>query len=150
MMKRRSYIAIAGLMFMAFLWGMPLQSSGNDPEVGMNFHQGSWQEVLEQARNENKLVFLDLYASWCGPCKKLKSKTFPDTDVGQFFNANFINYAVDAEKGIGRDLASAYRITGYPTLLFLDGQGNLVAKTVGYHTPEQLISVGKQVVKEQD
>ncbi len=146
-MKKRSYIAIAGVFFMAFLWGTPLQTSGNNPETGIDFHQGTWQQALEQAKKENKLVFLDLYATWCGPCKVLKSKTFPDAEVGQFFNTNFINYTMDAEKGPGAELAGKYNITGYPTLLFIDGNGNLVAKTMGYHTPEQLIEIGEQVVR---
>jgi thioredoxin 1 len=145
-MKRRRHIAIAGMMIMAIFWGASQHSSDNSTDTGIDFHQGTWQQVLEQAKKENKLVFLDLYASWCGPCKVLKSKTFPDTYVGQFFNANFINYAVDAEKGVGVELAKQYNITGYPTLLFVDGNGNLVVKTMGYHTPEQLIDVGKQVV----
>ncbi len=138
---------VTGLLLVAFFWSAPLHSSGNSPDTGIDFHTGTWQEVLEQAKKENKLVFLDLYATWCGPCKVLKSKTFPDAAVGQFFNENFINYAVDAEKGIGVELAKKYNIIGYPTLLFVDSSGNLVAKTMGYHTPEQLIEVGEQVVR---
>lgn len=145
-MKQRSYLAIAGLLFMSFLLGMPLQTLGNNSGTGIDFQKGTWQQTLEKAKKENKLVFLDLYASWCGPCKVLKSITFPDAEVGQFFNANFINYAVDAEKGIGLELAGKYKLTAYPTLLFIDGNGNLVAKTIGYHTPEQLVEIGKQVV----
>jgi len=145
-MKKNILNKVAGLILIVFFWGMPLHSSGNNPETGIDFHQGTWQQVLEQAKKEDKMVFLDLFASWCGPCKVLKSKTFPDTAVGQFYNTNFINYTVDAEKGIGVKLAEKYNISGYPTLLFIDGNGNLVAKTMGYHTPEQLIDVGKQVV----
>lgn len=136
---------VTGLILAAFLL-TPMHSSGNSPDQGIDFHQGTWQQVLEQAKKEDKMVFLDLFATWCGPCKVLKSKTFPDAAVGKFFNSNFINYAVDAEKGIGVKLAEKYNITGYPSLLFIDGNGNLVAKTMGYHTPEQLVDVGKQVV----
>jgi thioredoxin 1 len=146
-MKQNKHIAFAGILIMAFFW-VPLHSTGNNPEKGIEFHQGTWQQVLEQAKKENKLVFLDLYASWCGPCKVLKSRTFPNADVGHFFNTNFINYAVDAEKGIGVELAKKFNITGYPTLLFVDGSGKLVAKTIGYHTPEQLLDVGKQVIRD--
>jgi thioredoxin 1 len=146
-MKQKKHIVFAVILIMAFFWA-PLHSTGNNPEKGIEFHLGTWQQVLEQAKKENKLVFLDLYASWCGPCKVLKLKTFPNADVGQFFNANFINYAVDAEKGIGVELAKKFNITGYPTLLFVDSNGKLVAKTVGYHTPKQLLDVGKQVIRD--
>ena len=144
-MKRIKNSAVLGIMMAVFFWA-PLHSSGNNPEEGIDFHSGTWQQALDQAKKENKLIFLDLYASWCGPCKMLKSRTFPNAEVGQFFNANFINYAVDAEKGIGVKLAKNYNITAYPTLLFVDGNGNLIAKTMGYHTSKQLIDLGKQVV----
>lgn len=145
MMKWRKYISIAGIMIMAFFW-TPLQSSGTRPVKGIVFYQGTWDQALGQARKEDKMIFLDLYASWCGPCRMLQSETFPDAAVGRFFNANFINYAVDAEKGIGVKLARKFRITGYPTLLFIDGNGNLVTRKMGYRTPRQLITIGKQVV----
>lgn len=143
-MEQIKRILLAGVIIIFF--STPLFSSGNS-DNGINFYRGTWQQALEQAQKENKLIFLDLYASWCGPCKMLKSKTFTNADVGQFFNKNFINYAVDAEKGTGIELAKKFKITGYPTLLFIDSNGNLVAKTMGYHTPAQLLDVGKQIEK---
>jgi thioredoxin 1 len=116
---------------------------------GIQFESSSWNEVLKLAKKENKLIFLDMYASWCGPCKRLKSKTFPNEKVGAFFNKNFINYAIDAEKGEGVQLAGKYNITGYPTLLFVNGKGQLVARTMGYHTPEQLLEVGQKIIEAQ-
>ena len=68
---------------------------------GIQFREGSWKEILEIAKKENKLVFVDNYTSWCGPCKKMVSEVFPLKEVGDFYNANFICYKLDCEKGDG-------------------------------------------------
>jgi len=57
---------------------------------GINFFKGTYTEALAKAKEENKPVFLDVYAGWCGPCKKLKKTTFKDETVGEYFNKNFI------------------------------------------------------------
>ncbi len=92
--------------------------------------------VLEKAQRENKAVFVDFYTSWCLPCKLMEDEVFQDDELGEFFNDNFINYRVEADKGNGRTLASLYEIKMYPTLLFLDGQGNVLVRKDGaaFHT----------------
>ena len=143
----KSIVIILSSLFVLFSsMTLPKENKKENGE-GIQFQTGSWDEALKLAKKENKLIFLDMYASWCGPCKRLKSKTFPNEDVGEFFNKNFINYAIDAEKGEGVKLASKYRITAYPTLLFIDSKGQIVARTMGYHTPEQLLEVGQKIVE---
>lgn len=112
------------------------------PEEGIQFFEGNWTKALEQARKENKLIFLDAYASWCGPCKQLKRKTFPDKAAGEFFNKNFINIAIDMEEGEGPALGAKYSVTAYPTLIIADADGKLVAYTKGLINPTQLIEFG--------
>ncbi|MBW6480272.1 MAG: thioredoxin family protein [Bacteroidales bacterium] len=140
------FISIAILVFVF----MKVWANGNlsNKESEIQFHQGNWNEALELAKKENKLVFLNISASWCGPCKMLKARTFTNADVGQFYNNNFINVAVDGEIGEGITLAQKYAIKGYPSLLFVDGNGNLVAKTAGFHTPGKIIDLGKQIITE--
>ncbi|MBW6479654.1 MAG: thioredoxin family protein [Bacteroidales bacterium] len=48
-------------------------SHENGKNEGMVFFTGTWDEALAQAKKENKLIFLDIYASWCAPCKMLKN-----------------------------------------------------------------------------
>lgn len=126
--------------------GVSESSSKTEKEAGIQFHQGNWEEALQKAKKEGKPVFLDISASWCGPCKMLKSRTFPNDEVGEFYNANFINVAVDGEKGEGIQLARKYKIRGYPTLIFLDSSGKVIAQTAGYRNPEQFIEIGKQII----
>lgn len=125
---------------------LPATDTETENKDGIAFHQGTWDEALNLAKKEGKPIFLDISASWCGPCKMLKAKTFPNEEVGKFYNANFINVAVDGEKGEGIKLASKYRIKGYPSLVFIDSNGQLIAQTAGYRNPKQFIDIGKQIV----
>lgn len=112
-------------------------------EPGIQFIESNWNKALQEAKKQNKLIFLDAYASWCGPCKLLKRNTFPDKAAGEFFNKNFINVAIDMEKGDGPSLAAKYGVTAYPTLIITDATGNLITFTEGYIEPKELIEFGK-------
>lgn len=128
----------------------------NNPQVdfdknsseGIKFHKGTWVEVLQIAQKEKKLIFLDIYATWCGPCKKLKANTFSNSEVGNFYNSTFINVALDGENGEGLELARKYGVRGYPTLLFIDAKGKLVSGTSGYHNPSEIIALGESIKKQ--
>jgi len=112
-------------------------------DKGIQFFQATWQQALQKAREENKPVFLDIYAAWCGPCKLLDRHTFSDNSVGTYYNAHFINVSLDGEQGEGEALATKYAIRGYPTLLFLDKNGSLIWQDAGYRGPKDFIKTGK-------
>ncbi len=115
----------------------------NVAEEGIKFIESNWSKALSEAKKQNKLIFLDAYTSWCGPCKMLKRNTFPDKAVGELFNKNFINIALDMEKGDGPAIAEKYNVTAYPTLIITDADGKIVTYTRGYVEPAQLIEFGK-------
>lgn len=117
-------------------------------EGGIRFIEADWSKALAEAKKQNKMIFLDAYASWCGPCKLLKKKTFPDKAAGDFFNANYINIAVDMEKGDGPSLGEKYAVNAYPTLIITDADGNIVTYTQGYISPKQLIDFGEYGLKQ--
>jgi thiol-disulfide isomerase/thioredoxin len=117
------------------------------PAQGIEFiHDKHFQEVLDMAKAQNKLVFMDCYTSWCGPCKRLASSVFPDTAVGDFFNETFINTKFDMEKDEGVDIANRYGVRAYPTLLWLDGSGEVKHKIVGGLDAAGLIQQGKKAI----
>ncbi|MPR33774.1 thioredoxin family protein [Salmonirosea aquatica] len=114
---------------------------------GIQFTDAAWATVVKKAKAENKIIFLDAYASWCGPCKLLQKNVFTRPDVGELFNKNFINVKVDMERGEGLQLARLFPLEAYPTLFFIEPNGKIVKKVIGYQTPEALIGIGKSVTK---
>jgi thiol-disulfide isomerase/thioredoxin len=96
------------------------------------------------AQTQDKLIFMDCYTTWCGPCKRLAAMVFPDSAVGAYYNEHFINTKFDMEKGEGVTLASKYAIRAYPTLLWLNGKGEVVHKVVGGLDPAGLIQNGQK------
>lgn len=108
------------------------------------------QEAQELAAKEHKIIFMDAYTSWCGPCKRMASEVFTAEEVGKFYNKHFINIKVDMEKGEGPELASKYRVNSYPTLLFLDSKGEVVHMGKGGRPIEQFIGLGKEALSKND
>lgn len=107
----------------------------------------SWQEALDEAARQDKLIFVDAYAVWCGPCKRMDREVFTDSEVGAFFNDNFINAKIDMEKGEGLKLRARYRVTAFPTLLFISGDGTLVEKSIGFRPAADLIRIAEGAIK---
>ena len=101
-----------------------------------------WKSVLQKAKEQNRLIFMDCYTVWCGPCKGLSQDIFPQKKVGDFFNANFVNAKYDMEQGDGKMLYEKYKqhIIGFPTLLLIDADGNVVHQMAGYHEADDLIA----------
>lgn len=116
--------------------------SAQESSKGISFHDNMpWKEILHLAKKENKLIFMDCYTTWCGPCKALAKNVFTQEKVGEFFNSRFINVKYDMEKGDGKMLNERYKkhIIGYPTLLLMDAEGNVLQQLAGYKDADELI-----------
>jgi thioredoxin 1 len=126
---------------------LSIKGDGDATEIGIKFFEGTWTEALEAAKKDKKVIFLDAYASWCGPCKRMSAYTFTDEEVGTYFNENFISYKMDMEKHTdGPRLSTKYGLQAYPTLYFVDSEENIVHQSLGYMEPAQLISAGEAAV----
>ncbi len=101
-----------------------------------------WEKVLEMAASQDKYIFMDCYTTWCAPCKMLSENVFTQPEVGEYFNAAFINVKYDMEKGEGVELGKRYKsfIIGFPTLLLIDRDGNVVHQMAGYQEPGALLA----------
>jgi len=119
-------------------------------ENGIKFFKGTLKEAQELAASEHKLIFMDAYASWCGPCKRMAKDVFTDETVAAFYNKHFINLKIDMEKGEGPQLASKYRVRSYPTLLFIDEKGTVVHAAKGGRPADQFIGLGKLALSKND
>lgn len=95
-----------------------------------NFRSISFSEAMDAARQEKKLVFIDFYTDWCGPCKKMARETFPQKKVGDFMNEKFVCLKLNAEKE-GKDLAARFSVKAYPTFIVLDANEKVQAELKG-------------------
>ncbi len=117
---------------------------------GIEFFHGTWDEALMKAKNEDKIIFVDAFTTWCGPCKAMAANTFPNPEVGKFFNRHFISMKIDMEKEMGIEFRKSYDVTAYPTLFFIDYDKEVVLKAVGGKNPSDLIQLGESVVAKYD
>jgi thiol-disulfide isomerase/thioredoxin len=108
-------------------------------------------KLKAKAKKEKKLIFIDAYTTWCGPCKWISANIFTDKDVAAFYNKNFINAKFDMEdQGEGSNIGSLYKVMCYPNLLFIDADGKLVHRTAGAEQdPQFYIQLG-EIAKSSD
>ena len=103
-----------------------------EAEGGVKFVEGkTFNEALAMAKESGKLLFVDCYTSWCGPCRMMATKVFPQKLIGDYFNEKFVSVKIDMEKGEGPDLHDRFNVRAYPTFLFLDGEGKVMHRIVG-------------------
>ncbi|MBI5916336.1 MAG: thioredoxin family protein [Bacteroidetes bacterium] len=95
-----------------------------------------WPKVMDEARQSGKIIFLDGYTVWCGPCKKMEKEVFTRPEVANFFNQKFINVKYDMEQPGGVGVKNQYDVKVFPTYLFINANGQEVHRIVGAHTQE--------------
>lgn len=106
-------------------------SEGYSQNRNIVFVDSSWQEIMAIAKKENKIIFLDAYASWCGPCKWMAANMFTNDSIADYYNKNFICTSIDMEKGEGPNLRGKYAVRAYPSLIFINPDGEMVHERVG-------------------
>lgn len=106
----------------------------------INFqHDIPLSKAIELAQKENKKIFIDVYATWCGPCKFMSNTTFQDSTIGVYMNEQFINVKIDGEKPNGAEYGQKYQVRAYPTLIFLNPDGTLIRKEAGAYGVDDFI-----------
>ena len=116
---------------------------GQHSSQGIIFEQGTFADVLQKAKQTNKSIFMDAYTTWCGPCKAMTISVFPNDEVAEFYNKNFICYKVDMEKGEGLDLAKKYTVNAYPNLLYMNPEGEILHRVAGFQNAPNFIKLGE-------
>ncbi len=119
---------------------------GQDTQDQILFDEASWSVLLKKAKASDKLIFVDAYTTWCGPCKTMAKEVFTDSTVAILYNGHFINTQIDAERGEGTTFARKYRIFAYPSLLFIDGNGEVVHRATGFHNVEDFKLLGETAI----
>lgn len=124
-----------GILFTAAL-ALLLLPFCNQAEIA--WIQQDYDEALAKAEADGKLMMIDVYTDWCAPCKEMDKKTFPAKEVVDKA-ANFVPLKIDAEKGQGPEVQKKFGVTGYPTILFVNGKGELVHTVVGLRKADDLV-----------
>ena len=115
---------------------------------GIRFFKGTFEEALKEAKKQGKPLFVDFYATWCGPCKKMEKTIFTQPQVGKLFNEKFISLQMDAEKPENVETAKKYKVDAFPTLGFIDTEGKAIAINVGFMNADELIEMARTAVGE--
>src|SRR6056297_83498 len=95
-------------------------------------------QVWEDADRENKPVFVDIYATWCGPCKWMDANVFAAEEAGNYMNAKFINVKMDGESEFGRAFALQSGLSAYPSFFLFNSGQTLMNTVVGAKPWEEL------------
>lgn len=121
---KRLFIILAAIMLT-----VPVMAQKQE---GIQWENGTLVQALKKAEESGKgLVFLDCYATWCGPCKYMANTVFTSKEAGEYFNRKFVNIKIDMEKGEGINLARELHIQGYPTFVILNSKGKEIGRIVG-------------------
>lgn len=131
--------------------------------TGIKWANGlSWKEIVKKARKENKFIFVDVFTTWCGPCKLMDKEVYSAPKVGEFLNQKFISVKVQMDKTKKDDedvkkwysdadvLSKKYGIAAFPSYLFFSPDGNLVYRENGYKPVNDFLAIAENSVNKSD
>jgi thiol:disulfide interchange protein len=144
----KKLLLICSLAFVGMSFLTEKETSSQSTEEGIQFQTLSLEDAKKQSLKSGKLIFIDAYASWCGPCKRMAATSFKNQEVGKVYNEQFINLKIDCEKDAdGPELARMYKVKAYPTLLVIDGNGKLIKEVVGMQMEDGLLALANSLKK---
>lgn len=97
------------------------------------------EQASAKAKAENKLIFLDCFTTWCGPCKKMARDVFPQEQVGAFMNPRFVNLKIDMESEYGAPLAKQLQIQAFPTFVIFNADAKEIGRFLGGSAAEEFL-----------
>lgn len=115
-------------------------------KTGIRFEEKPFADILKRSAQANKLIFIDAYTSWCIPCKWMDKNVFVNDTISTFYNANFVNFKQDMEKGEGPDLKKKYDVSVYPTYLFLNSEGTVLHRSTSRMEVQEFLKLGEAVL----
>ncbi|MEO8150871.1 MAG: DUF255 domain-containing protein [Bacteroidia bacterium] len=116
----------------------------------VNFIDNDWDMAKAKAKQENKLIFMDCYTTWCGWCKVMDKETFTNSAVIEMLSNNFISLKMDMEKSTGMKLAMKYGVSGFPTLMIFNSSAQLVYRSAGFLKAEPFIATLKSAMEKRE
>lgn len=115
----------------------------------IHFFQGTYEEALKKAKEEQKDLFVDFWAEWCAPCKMLAKEVFTDSLVGEYFNARFVCVQLNVEEAGNKEILKRFKPEALPTLAFVSGAGKELRRVAGFMPPQDLLQEAKIALGEE-
>ncbi|HEX8465218.1 MAG TPA: thioredoxin family protein [Abditibacterium sp.] len=142
-MKKLSILLTSMLASAAVLPASAQAAPAKKSAAQVKWHP-TYASALAEAKRSGKPIFVDVFTTWCGPCKYLDAVTYKDPKfVAE--SRKWVMVKVDAEKGAQNiQLASKFRVTGYPTMLFLRPNGQEAGRAVGGYPANLLVPAMKK------
>ena len=103
----------------------------------------SFDNGLEQAKEQDKPIMIDFYGESCSWCDVLDKKTYTDEEVNSLAE-KFICVKIDVYKN--RQVTNKYKIQGLPTIVFLNSEGEEMERIVGYRGPSAFVEIMRKVL----
>ncbi|MCK5138002.1 MAG: thioredoxin family protein [Bacteroidales bacterium] len=97
------------------------------------------EEVQKKASDQQLMLFVDVYATWCGPCKIMDKEVYTNAAVADYMNANFVNVRLDGETDYGRKYAMEQKLEGYPSMFVFSSDGDPVSRLIGFTAAGELV-----------
>jgi len=121
---------------------------------GIQFEDSlSWPQLLAKVKQSNKYLFVDCYATWCGPCKYMAQNVFPLPEVGAYINEKFVAVSIQMDRtpkdperirtwySVADSIAGKYGVSAYPTYIIFSPEGIPVHRFAGaVKDPEKFIA----------
>lgn len=145
-MRQLSFLTVFLILFLSSCTPGKKVST-NSKKASIKFVESvTYQEILAKAKAEGKPVMIDFYTTWCEPCKWLEQDVFQLKQVYSYYNANVINYKVNAENFDNVALAQEFEVAAYPTVVFVTQDGEYITRHEGTTTATNFINWGKNAV----
>ena len=135
---KRLLIALWALLFVVACKG----------ESGVEFHDLTFDQALERAALEDKLLFIDFFTTWCVPCKQMDATTFQDREVATWLAEHTVALKVDAEANETNEaLAKRFGVRSFPNYVFVSPEGELVDRIEGKRASAAFMAFGASVLR---
>ncbi|MEM7655530.1 MAG: thioredoxin family protein [Bacteroidota bacterium] len=142
-MKNPAHLFVVSLLLLFVVSPVYAQS-------GIQFFEGSLAEAKAKAEAEGKLLFVESYADWCGPCKLMAREVFSDPEVGAYFNEHFINVKLDMDDPANHPFAKAHRIRSIPDMMFLTSEEGVVNRKLGYVPKRTFLKMAEKAIRKSE